>query len=119
MSKIFDCPGASLKSIAKFLFYACLVLAVILFLIGGIKVLSAVDTDGYPTFSEVIAYTAEDYAYGLAKGYDWYVDGYMGKQQCKFAFWVALSSFSAIPLYAFGCLVEDVAEIKEKLKENK
>ena len=117
MSKLFYNPGNSVKVIAKFCFYACLVLAVILFLMGGIRFLSAVDE--YSPFGEVLAYTAEDYAYGLAKGYDWYVDGYMGKMQCKTAFYVALASFSSIPLYAFGCLIEDVAAIKEKLYQKK
>ena len=75
--------------------------------------MSAVDE--YTPFSEVIAYTAEDYAYGLASGDTWYVNGYLGKVQCKEALFVALASLGTVPLYAFGCLVEDVAAIKEKL----
>ena len=115
MSKMFENPGGSLKAIAKFCFYACLILAAILFLIGCIRFLSAVDFDGYPSFAEVASYTIEDYAHGLANEYNWYVDGYLGKMMCKNAIYLALASFGSIPLYAFGCLVEDVAKIKEKL----
>lgn len=113
MTQLFGNPGKSVQGIAKFCFYACIVLAILLFIGGAIRFMSAVDE--YTPFSEVIAYTAEDYAYGLAEGYTWYADGYLGKVQCKIALFVALASLGSVPLYAFGCLVEDVAAIKEKL----
>lgn len=117
MSGLFENPAKSVKGIAKFLFYACLVLAVILFFMGGAKVLSA--ADGIEDIGEVMAYTAENYAHGLQHGYDWYIDGYIGKTQCKTAIYVAVASFSSIPLYAFGCLVEDVKVIKKSLQQKK
>lgn len=117
MSKIFDNPADSVKCIAKFCFYGCLIVAGILFFIGGGRILSAADE--YSPLREVLAYTVDDYARGLAKGYDWYVDGYMGKIQCKTAIYIALASLSSIPLYAFGCLVENVKLIKDKIYQTK
>ena len=110
LEQLFKNPAESVKKIAKFYFYACIVLAILLLISGLIRLMLA-DTP----FSEVITYTAEDYAYGLAHGYTRYVNGYLGKVQCKEALFVALASLGTVPLYAFGCLVEDVAAIKEKL----
>ena len=114
---LFDDSGHSVKNIAIVCFFLCLVVAAVLILIGSIRILSAVDE--YTPFREVLAYTAEDYAYGLERGFDWYVNGYMGKMQCKTALYIALASFCSIPLYAFGCLLENIVAIKKKLYQEK
>ena len=113
LEQLFKNPAGVVKKIAKFCFYACIVLAIFL-LISGLIRLMLVAGMGVP-FREVMAYTAEDYTNGLFNGYDTYVNGYLGKVQCKEALFVALASLGSVPLYAFGCLVEDVAAIKEKL----
>lgn len=117
LDELFENPGGGVKKIARFCFFILLLIAVVLFILGAIRFMSAVDK--YSPFSEVINYTAEDYAYGLAKGYDWYVDGYLGKLQCKTAFFVFLASFSCIPLYAFGELVEEVKTLSSNIAEIK
>ena len=111
---MFENPGKTVQKIAETCFALCLIIAVILFIIGGVRILSEVDSN--TTFGEILSYTAEDYARGLSKGYDWLVNGYKGKMQCKTAIYIALGSLSSIPMYAFGCLVEDVAAIREKLR---
>lgn len=122
VDKLLTDPWTSIKKIARFCFYFCLILAVILFVIGAFKIVSNVDKS--TPLHEILAYTEEDYAYGVVKGYQWYVDGYMGKQQCKAALVVALTSLGSIPLYAFGCMGEDisalssnVANLKEMLSQ--
>ena len=125
MSRIFNNPANTIKVIAKFCFIACLVIAVILFLIGGIQILIAADyfsyrADGFwNAFAEVLTFTAEDYARELQGGYDHVVGGYMGKILCITAPYFALASLLTIPLYAFGCLVEDAAAIKKMLEQKK
>ena len=115
-------PWVSLKKIARFCFYFCLIVAVVTFAVGAFKIVSNVDE--YTTLHDILAYTAEDYAYGVVKGYQWYVDGYTGKMLCKAALVVALASLGSIPLYAFGCMGEDisalssnVANLKEMLSQ--
>ena len=113
IGEAFDNPGKFLKTLAKICFYLCLIIAVILFIVGVVKIASAVDK--YSPLSEVLTYTTEDYVYGLSTGYDWYVNGYMGKIQCKTALYLALSSLACFPLSALGCLVQDISEEKQKL----
>lgn len=117
VDELFENPGSGVKKIARFCFFILLLIAIVLFLWGAVRLMSAVDK--YSPFNEVINYTVEDYAYGLAKGYDWYVDGYLGKMQCKAAFFVFLVSFSCIPLYAFGELVEEVKALSSNILEIK
>lgn len=111
MSKLFEESALWVRRIAEFCFYACLVIAFIMSVIGAIKFLSALE---YDSFTEVLSYTAADFAHGSEK----YVNGYMGKMLCISSFFVALSSLLSIPLYAFGCLVEDVADIKKIIVNN-
>ena len=66
-----------------------------------------------------MAYIAEDYAYGIAHDYEWYVEGYLAKVQCQNAITLVVVSLSCIPLYSFGCVVEDIAQIKEKMNDLK
>jgi len=109
LNKLFENPGKTVKAIAKFCCYACLTLAIILFIIGAVKVLSALSDTGN-TLGEELYYCEELYRFGD-------VNGYTGKMLCITAFYFALTSLSSIPLYAFGCLVEDTAAIKEKLQQ--
>lgn len=109
LNKLFENPGKTVKAIAKFCCYACLTLAIILFIIGAIKVVSAA-SDNSTTLGEELFYSEEFYRYGD-------INGYTGKMLCIAAFYFALASLSSIPLYAFGCLVEDTAAIKEKLQQ--
>ena len=114
---MFDNTGAALKKISKFLFTASLVLAIVVFGIGLFRFLTVVDfEDGYPSLGDVLSYTIEDYAYGIERDYQWYVEGYLAKEQCKVGISIAILSIACIPMYGFGCLVEDVAEIKRLMR---
>ena len=114
---MFKNPGKAVQNIATFFFFACLFVALLLFMIGCVKILIAIDEG--TTFREVMEYTAGDYVQGLSAGHNWIVYGYEGKTQCKTAIFIALASLPIIPMYAFGCLVEDVATIKKKLLQEK
>lgn len=113
MIGLFDNPGGTIKAIAKFCFIVCVVVAAILLFLGLINIASAYD----PDLGIVAAfhYTIEHYLYGLDEDYAPYINGYIGKVQCQLGLYLALASLSSIPAYAFGCLVEDVSDIKKKL----
>lgn len=114
---LFDNVEEALKKVAKICFYILLVVGVGMVVIGFFKVIAQCD-GGYPTFGEVMAYTLEDYAYGLSKGYDWYVEGYKGKTMMSTGFYMAIASLSALPMYGFGVLIEEIKNIR-KLQEKK
>ena len=114
---MFENPGKAVQRIALFCFFACILIAVFLFIVGGLRILTQVNSS--TSFKEVLSYTAEDYAYGLLYESDQYVNGYEGKMQCKTAIYIALASLSTIPMYAFGRLVEDVGTIKNELYQLK
>lgn len=117
VDKIFARPGDSMKTIAKWLSKFFLIAAIILFIVGSFMVVYAVD-ENYVTLGDVLSLTDVDVA---LNGDEWVVNGYIGKLLCRDAFVSCALLLCTIPLYAFGILVNDVAEIKKALvdKENK
>lgn len=113
---IFGSIEERLQGFAKFLFYFLLVVGIGAIIIGFFKV-QGVASKYSDTFAEVMYYTAEDAAYGMAKDYDWYVDGYKGKMLMTNGFYAAISSITTLPLYAFGVLIEEVKAMKYHLKK--
>lgn len=112
---LFYDSGKTIQKLAKSVFYTLLVIAFFMLGIGVIRLLIAIDGD-FSDMGTILSYTYEDYLYGLSKDWDWYIHGYMGKQMCKNAFILALSSLGTFPMYAFGQLVEYTKSIKKSLE---
>ncbi len=106
---IFSDIGETLKKISKFLFNFCLIIGAIVAVVGAMIFLSGIDE--YTSFLEGLACTQED-----AIEYDsLYASCYYGKVVTKFGFWIAFSSLTVLPLYAFGELVNSAKKSKELL----
>lgn len=108
VENLFNDIGSRIK-LAKVSFYAFIIIGALVFLIGAFKVFGACDK--YTPLSEVLSYTAEDYAYGIAHKYEWITNGYMGKQMVKYSFFIIFSSLTTLPLYGFGHLIEVTEKI--------
>lgn len=112
IDNLFDDVGATIKKIAKYSFYALLIGAAIMFIVGLVKMFSALDH--YDPI-EIMSLTQYDC---LLSGYSDTVNGYMGKQMCKAAIIVVLCDLvGPILVYGFGELIEKVTAIEKKLKK--
>ena len=111
MSWMFDYIGDTIRNIAKVLFYICFVCGVIVLVIGLFRFMGGVNE--YTTFSEALACTLED----AIRYESLYADAYYGKMQLKIGFYIVLSSFTMLPVYAIGELVDSCQEISRNTAE--
>lgn len=111
MSWMFDYIGDTIRNIAKVLFYICFVCGVIVLVIGLFRFMGGVNE--YTTFSEALACTLED----AIRYESLYADAYYGKMQLKIGFYIILSSFTMLPVYAIGELVDSCQEISRNTAE--
>ena len=114
MGRLFYYPGHTVKGIAKFGFWFCLVIAAIAFIAGASILFSIVES--YDSLSWAIVLATEPSGLSL---YTWGIRAYFGKTLCRIALYAALASVGSIPMYAFGSLVQDIAVIKYKLQQGK
>ena len=110
MSRLFNNPGETVKSLFKSLCYFCLIIGTVSFFIGVLMILTAAAADEYVTFADVMSYTALDYAAGLDTAA---ASGYLGKVICQGAFYLVLGGLGTLPVYVLGSLACDVAEMKK------
>ena len=74
---------------------------------GVIKLLS-VSYEEEENIFEMLSYTAID-----ALGDSAALDGYNAKTQILQGLYIVLAGIGVIPVYGFGCMMEDIAEIKK------
>lgn len=107
LTKLFENPSNTIKTMSKILFYACLIIGVCTAFMGFIRVFDAMHEWGVDFF-EVLEYSAID----AMTDYE-AADGYAAKATLLQGVYTMLVSLTMIPLYGFGCLIGDVATIKK------
>lgn len=113
--RIFENPGRNIKKLARVLFVLGLVVAVVAFFLGSLMLISASNKDiGYYSPKPLGMDRMLSCSYEEAQEYD-VVHGYVGKIMMVDSLWLALGCLSFLPLYGFGCLVEDTHEIKKAI----
>lgn len=111
MSWMFDYIGDTIRNIAKVLFYICFVGGVIVLVIGLFRF--GRGADELDSYSKALSCTWEDAIIYEGK----YADAYYGKMQLKIGFYIVLSSFTMLPVYAIGELVDSCQEISRNTAE--
>ena len=111
MTQLFDNIGDNIRKIAKVLFYICFIGGIAVLLIGLLRFLGSIDE--YTTFSEALNCTLED----AIRWKSLYADAYYGRMQIKTGFYITLSGFTALPLYAIGEIVFSCQEIRRNTAE--
>lgn len=110
MNKIFENIGNTLKTITKILFYICLFIGALTFIIGVFRFFVGIDE--YTTFAEGLTCTLED-----ALEYEiLYADCYYGRQTANIGIFLMISSIFTLPLYGFGELINLSNQIYLKVK---
>lgn len=109
--KMFDNIGITIQKVAMFIFVLAIVIGSLGIVIGGVRFLSELDRN--TSFWEGIICTAEDairlpYTYGSL---------YRGKVLFTSGVICLLSSFSMLPLYGFGKLLQDISIIRESIQD--
>lgn len=115
VDRILENPGRSIKQIAKVLFICCLIVALISLIIGSVWLLQH-----YSAFDDIDEVLRMTLIFSYDDLRDW-IGGetaqhiYLGRELVMNAVRLALASLAFIPLYGFGCMVEDTAALKKKL----
>lgn len=112
IKKIFENSGDSVKTLAKTLFFVCLIIAIFALLIG----LSLIIKHDYLSLSELLKMQEMEYIDSIYKDYRFISEPYEGLRLIKLSLFVALFSLSLIPLYAFGELVSSIQLIKQSMR---
>lgn len=108
LKKLFENPSNTIKKMSKIVFYACLIIGAITLLIGLENMNRVIDDTGN-SFFEFMSYSLAD-----AMTVGWRAEGYAAKNQILQGIYIMLASLTMIPLYGFGCLIGDVADIKKR-----
>lgn len=107
LRKLFDSPYNTIKKLSVIAFYICLAFGTITLLVGIINMIKVIADTGN-SFFEFMSYSLAD-----AMTVDWRAEGYAAKNQILQGVYIMLASLATIPLYGFGCIIEDVAAIKK------
>ena len=121
LMKLLDNCGESIKKIAGFCFLFFIVIAVAYFTLGTLNVLSAVSSllEYYNTISEIFNkmsnFSILDLIFGTSEEFK---NLFIGILLCISSVFSIFTSILSLPLYGFGCIVEDVKRIKENTEKN-
>lgn len=112
MNKLFENPGSTIKKLSVIAFYVILVAGIIMLLVGYGHMNEVHEYAGN-SFSDLFSSTSID-----ALSSWWRADAYTAKMEMIYGLFAMVASLSAIPLYGFGCIIEDVASIKNSISAN-
>lgn len=97
--------GKTLKIVSRMLFVLCLGAGALVLLFGLLKILKNLE---YTSLAEAFSISEEQYLYGRLRKNTAITDPYEGVLMMKAAFFIAFSSIAALPMYAFGVVVENL-----------
>lgn len=119
MINLLDNCGETIKKISKFCFLFFMLIAIIYFILGAVNTIGAVSTlfEYYDSFTEIL-YNATDYSladifFGTSEEIKTL---YTGLLLCILSASSFFTSILSLPVYGFGCIIDDVKSIKEKIK---
>ncbi|MBR2410229.1 MAG: hypothetical protein IKB08_00745 [Clostridia bacterium] len=121
LMKMLDNCGESIKKIAGFCFLFFIVIAVAYFAFGLLNVLSAISSllEYYDTISEIFNEMSDFSILQLVFGTsEEFKNLFIGILLCISSVFSIFTSILSLPLYGFGCIVEDVKRIKENTEKN-
>lgn len=111
--KIFDNVEVSIKKIAEVLFVLCALCGACLMLIGAVNFLGEIVDSRYLSFTEALSCTLED----ALKWDSLYGAVYNAKLQIRTGFYIGVSAFSMLPLYALGEIVSCCKDIRRNTRK--
>ncbi len=97
--------GNTLKILSRILFVLALGAGVIMLLSGLLKVMKHLE---YTSFSEAFSISEESYLYGRLRNNKRITEPYEGVLMIKASLLIGISSIAALPMYAFGVVVENI-----------
>ena len=123
--QLLDNCDETIKKLAKFCFLFFIVIAISYFLLGILNIIGAIsmlNEYGVSSFSEIL-YEISDFLYGMREASiaelmletdEVFKNLFGGLMFCILSVFSILASILSIPLYGFGCIVEDVKVIRKK-----
>ena len=121
LMKMLDNCGESIKKIAGFCFLFFIVIAVTYLAYGLLNVLSAISSllEYYDTISEIFNEMSDFSILQLVFGTsEEFKNLFIGILLCISSVFSIFTSILSLPLYGFGCIIEDVKRIKENTEKN-
>ena len=121
LMKTLDNCGESIKKIAGFCFLFFIVIAVTYFAYGLLNVLSAISSllEYYDTISEIFNEMSDFSILQLVFGTsEEFKNLFIGILLCISSVFSIFTSILSLPLYGFGCIIEDVKRKKENTEKN-
>lgn len=121
LMKLLDNCGETIKKIAGFCFLFFIVIAVAYFTLGTLNILSAVSSllEYYNTISEIFNQMSDfsilELIFGTSEEFK---NLFIGILLCISSVFSIFTSILSLPLYGFGCIVEDVKSIKENTEKS-
>lgn len=120
MYKLIDQSGPTIKKVSLFCYLFFFLMTIGFLILGSLNFLSSATklleyTDSFKDACiEVLNCSLQDVL--SSKHKDIIMSGYIGKNLCLASIGTICISFLSIPLYGFGCLIDDVSEIKKTLQ---
>lgn len=121
LMKMLDNCGVTIKKISGFCFLFFIVIAVAYFALGLLNVISAISSllEYYDTISEIFNEMSDFSILQLVFGTsEEFKNLFLGILLCISSVFSIFTSILSLPLYGFGCIIEDVKSIKENTEKN-
>lgn len=121
LMKMLDNCGVTIKKISGFCFLFFIVIAVAYFALGLLNVISAISSllEYYDTISEIFNEMSDSSILQLVFGTsEEFKNLFLGILLCISSVFSIFTSILSLPLYGFGCIIEDVKSIKENTEKN-